>query len=358
MRRAFVLLIGTAAALAPSPAALAREELTALSEFFAIKRVSGGLGAYRWEGQEIYALVPGKAPEHIGTIEGGGPRGIGLTAAEASHLRATSMAIAPDGRALVFRQWAAAPKSRLAPGIYRYVQGAGIKLVHPEKELSGQFYGAWEKPLPADVLPFKYESAHPSKGLMWALNAGGEEFPLALLEATPLHRAAFEGRTADCTVLIGNGAEVNAKTHWDFTPLDLAIIQDHEDTAIQLLALGADRDSGAYPAFHRAVGLARMKVVQAMIDRGANVNAADSRGYTPLHLAVFAGARMPVEFSMLFGSAVTPGNATTPLVQMLLDKGADPGLRDKNGKNPLDMVSNTTPAEVRELLSQRLQAQP
>jgi len=59
-------------------------------------------------------------------------------------------------------------------------------------------------------------------------NHGGEESPLALLDANPLHRAAFDGHTDECVQLIKNGASIDAKTYWGFTALDLAIAQKQE----------------------------------------------------------------------------------------------------------------------------------
>ena len=363
VRRAFVFVIRMAAAISLAPAAIASDELIAISDFFGIKKVSGGVGVYKWEGNEIYVRLPGKDPEYIGTSAGGPPRGMGPLTDATQDLRAITVAISKDGRSLVFRHrpQGARSGSSLEGGIYQYVHGTGMKILHGENELSGLSYSRWVKAFPPGVLPFTYKPTYTPKDLLWAVNAGGERFPLALFEATTLHWAAFEGRTDDCTALIRSGTDVNAKTYWDFTPLDLAIIRDYQDTAVQLLALGADRNAGIYPAFHRAVMLVRMKAMQAMLDRGADVNASDEHGYTPLHMAVFAGARKVGELGRFFDNAETPRsimekNMTTKLVQILLDKGADPGIRDKYGKTPLDAISNITPMEVKELLSERSRA--
>lgn len=232
---------------------------------------------------------------------------------------------------------------------------SGLKLLHPEKDLARYSHMRREKELPADILPFRYNITYSPKDLTWALSATGEEYPLALLDATPLHWAAFEGRSQDCARMIQEGAETNAGTYWDFTALDLAIIRDHEETAIQLLALGAKPESGRYPALHRAIMLGRMKVVQEMLARGVDVNGVDDRGYTPLHLAVFAGSRLVGGVNEFFANAETPRsildkNVTAPLIRMLLDKGANPALRDKYGKTALDSVSHGTPMEAKQLL--------
>ena len=51
---------------------------------------------------------------------------------------------------------------------------------------------------------------------------------------------------------------------------------------------------------------------------GADLNARDKDGWTPLHAAAAL--------------------STTPSVQVLLDAGADPAARDKKGKTPWDWI--------------------
>jgi hypothetical protein len=101
--------------------------------------------------------------------------------------------------------------------------------------------------------------------------------------------------------------------------------------------------------------LGRMKVAQALLARGVNVNAADAWGYTPLHLAVFAGSRLVGGVNEYFPNTVTPRsildrNVSAPLVGMLLEKGANPALKDKYGMTALGSVSRGTPEEVKRLL--------
>ena len=61
-----LMSIGLVAAVALSPGVIASDELVALSDFFAIKRVSGGIGPYKWEGNEIYLHPPSKEPQYLG----------------------------------------------------------------------------------------------------------------------------------------------------------------------------------------------------------------------------------------------------------------------------------------------------
>ena len=55
---------------------------------------------------------------------------------------------------------------------------------------------------------------------------------------TPLHVAASRGDTAAAETLIDNGADVNAKDVIGSTPLFLATLNDHTDTAKLLIERG------------------------------------------------------------------------------------------------------------------------
>ncbi len=113
-----------------------------------------------------------------------------------------------------------------------------------------------------------------------------------LMCGTALHAAARGGHIAILDLLIANGADVNAEYKYG-TPLHLAVAPKHEVE---------DKRSG--------------EIVKKLIARGANVNAKSlQEGRTPLHIAARRGRLKAVE--------------------ILIAAGAEVNARDKKGKTPL-----------------------
>ena len=118
------------------------------------------------------------------------------------------------------------------------------------------------------------------------------------------------GRHPDAVkVLIERGADVNAVSSGGFTPLMFAAREGDAASARLLVAAGARLDEPRRPAKARcswprpAVGLTARDyrlvaepsgheaVALLLVERGANVNQADTFGMTALHHAVETGKR-------------------------------------------------------------------
>jgi uncharacterized protein len=104
-------------------------------------------------------------------------------------------------------------------------------------------------------------------------------------------RVAKEYRIANTTRLLEAGADVDATDDEGFTPLHFAAQDDSEE------------------------------VVQLLLDAGADVNAANTKGETPLYKAV---------------RNTTSG--AVPITRLLLERGADPDAQLANGSSPLSFV--------------------
>lgn len=110
---------------------------------------------------------------------------------------------------------------------------------------------------------------------------------------TPLAAAAREGDAAQIRALAAKGADLNEPAGGNgWTPLEHAVYKN------------------------------QIRSVQALLDAGADPNAASPGGTTPLIMAA--------------------GYGYTPIVELLLHSGANPRLTDRNGHNALDAAISGT----------------
>ncbi|OOQ60659.1 ankyrin repeat domain-containing protein [Mucilaginibacter pedocola] len=101
---------------------------------------------------------------------------------------------------------------------------------------------------------------------------------------------------------------------------------DDAEAAVLFKQHGADIDDssiGVTPLLS-AVGWKRFVVTEWLLQNGANVNAADSKGNTSLHIAV--KQKYPLEF-----------------IKLLLQHGADSSLQNNEGASPKSMAARQRP---------------
>lgn len=119
---------------------------------------------------------------------------------------------------------------------------------------------------------------------------------------TPLHLAGHFGRTTAAALLLAHGAALGARSH-----------NRNGNTALHAALAGGQDETALF-----------------LVERGADVTAADAAGYTPLHLAAPRG--------------------NLALVRVLLAAGADPNARTEAGQTPLDLASAQGQTAVADLL--------
>lgn len=164
---------------------------------------------------------------------------------------------------------------------------------------------------------------------------------------TPLLWAVDHGRVGMVRLLIAHGADVNARDTSMRTPLHWAAAMMHESVVgrlrgfppdkLTVLWKGDDGENvvlykgdhgvtvfrGDFPKTEEDLGLepdCELKIMRVLLANGADPNAQDSRGFTPLHYA--AGCPSCLD-----------------RLRLLLANGADPNIADNDGRKPLSLAS-------------------
>ena len=160
----------------------------------------------------------------------------------------------------------------------------------------------------------------------WDPGLGGPHYPWSLLAAAPAEQVR---------ACLGSGLSVDQVDDDGATLLGKLVSNrsccaDFRNVLSVLLAEGADvnaRDAAGRTPLHRALASAKTEVVSALIDAGADPTARDSRGSTPLHVA--------------------PASA----VPLLVAASADVNARNDGGETPLHVALSRGDLErVRTLL--------
>jgi hypothetical protein len=164
------------------------------------------------------------------------------------------------------------------------------------------------------------------------INARGGQMVAPL--AAALHGKHF--RIAE--LLHRHGADVNVRGDGNCTSLHAACITGFPEIVQWLLNHGADvniqHNDGGFP-ISSAVGYGHLQVVLMLIEFNADINVRGCRGAGPLHLAA---------------SQIRYNNDYIGLMQLLMDHGANPNARDNLGFTPLHDSSQWGSVEGTSLL--------
>lgn len=167
--------------------------------------------------------------------------------------------------------------------------------------------------------------------------------------------------------LIENGADIEARSDGQWTPLHNQAYKGHRDGVELLLEHGADieaKTSFGHTPLLSSIRWDRIEVTKFLIEKGANINPTTELGRTPLIISAVEGnsemarlfldsdadisikdnnyKRTALHFAALYGQL--------DIVAALVKKGANVNEKDAAGKTPLDYANQYGHEKVAKLL--------
>jgi ankyrin repeat protein len=149
----------------------------------------------------------------------------------------------------------------------------------------------------------------------------------------PLHIAAEQGRIVMVRTLLKHGADINQRSVGGDTPLDLALLNGRTQLAELMLKEGATLDPTALLLKAAGIGVTDRDTVRFLIARGADSEARNADGDTPLLIAIRQDNHR--------------------LANHLVDLGADVNVTSADGQSALTLARSLRLPELISLLTRQ-----
>ncbi len=146
---------------------------------------------------------------------------------------------------------------------------------------------------------------------------------------TPLHVAAEIGADSIGEFLIVNGAALHAKNNDGYTPMMVAVSRGHFIFTHLCLYFGTDirmRANDSSTVCHLSVHNGNPLILQLLIDKGAEPDVCDRAGKSPLALAVLYNDTVCTRILLQSGASLNPGCSSLnagELISQAINKGCD-----------------------------------
>ena len=169
-----------------------------------------------------------------------------------------------------------------------------------------------------------------------ACSRGNEDVALTLIaygadihekdsdQHAPIHKAASEGHYSLLGKLVEYGANIHAKDKDEDTPLHLACVNGHTDIVLYLINNGCridERSIDGNMPLHLACRWGKSDIVNILINHSAPIHAENAEGSTPLHAALVDSISMEI-------------------AKQLVDCGANINAKNKSGVSPVELIED------------------
>ena len=163
---------------------------------------------------------------------------------------------------------------------------------------------------------------------------------------TPLHTAVLYRHPENLDELLKVNPDIDAINTAGYTPLHLAVRRPDNEKAIELLLQQrADvniPDPTGRNALLVSVGSHQKEYIALLVSNGIDINSQDNDGNTALHYPLF---------NVLENKLYLP--LSKEIVKILMEEGADPHIRNKEEKSPMDLAVESGENELINLLKSK-----